>query len=99
MNMQKLMQEANKIKRDVEKKQSEIDETVFNASSGLVKIEMNGKKEVLKLEIDKSALKEEEDLEMLEDMILIAFNDVLSQIDKKTEEELGMYSSGLGGLF
>ena len=36
---------------------------------------------------------------MLEDMILIAFNDVLSQIDKKTEEELGMYSSGLGGLF
>lgn len=99
MNMQKLMQEANKIKRDVEKKQSEIDETVFNASSGLVKIEMNGKKEVLKLEIDKSALKEEDDLEMLEDMILIAFNDVLSQIDKKTEEELGMYSSGLGGLF
>lgn len=99
MNMQKLMQEANKIKRDVEKKQSEIDETVFNASSGLVKIEMNGKREVLKLEIDKSALKEEEDLEMLEDMILIAFNDVLSQIDKKTEEELGMYSSGLGGLF
>ncbi|HHX32726.1 MAG TPA: YbaB/EbfC family nucleoid-associated protein [Mollicutes bacterium] len=99
MNMQKLMQEANKIKRDVEKKQSEIDETVFNASSGLVKIEMNGKREVLKLEIDKSALKEEDDLEMLEDMILIAFNDVLSQIDKKTEEELGMYSSGLGGLF
>lgn len=99
MNMQKLMQEANKIKRDVEKKQSEIDETVFNASSGLVKIEMNGKKEVLKLEIDKSALKDEDDLEMLEDMILIAFNDVLSQIDKKTEEELGMYSSGLGGLF
>lgn len=99
MNMQKLMQEANKIKRDVEKKQSEIDETVFNASSGLVKIEMNGKREVLKLEIDKSALKEEDDLEMLEDMILIAFNDVLSQIDKKTEEELGMYSSGIGGLF
>ncbi len=99
MNMQKLMQEANKIKRDVEKKQSEIDETVFNASSGLVKIEMNGKREVLKLEIDKSTLKEEADLEMLEDMILIAFNDVLSQIDKKTEEELGMYSSGLGGLF
>ena len=72
---------------------------MFNASSGLVKIEMNGKKEVLKLEIDKSALKDEDDLEMLEDMILIAFNDVLSQIDKKTEEELGMYSSGLGGLF
>lgn len=36
---------------------------------------------------------------MLEDMIVIALNDVLAKIDKKTEEELGAYTGGLNGLF
>ena len=36
---------------------------------------------------------------MLEDMLLIAFNDVISKIDKKTEEKMGKYTNGMSGLF
>ncbi len=95
MNMQKLMAEANKIKKDVEKKQQEIDETIFSSQSGLVKIEMNGKREVQKIEIDKSVLQDEDDLEMLEDMFQICLSEVLNQIEERTEKELGMYTGGL----
>ena len=99
MNMQNLMAQANKIKRDVEKKQKEIDEMRFEWNSQLVNITMTGKKVITNLKINKEVIKDNEDLEMLEDMIIIAINEVLSKIDKKTEKELGEYTGGLNGLF
>jgi DNA-binding protein YbaB len=36
---------------------------------------------------------------MLEDMILIAVNDVMKQIEKETENKLGRYTQGMPGLF
>lgn len=99
MNMQNLMAQANKIKRDVEKKQKEIDEMSFEGNSQLVNITMTGKKVITNLKINKEVIKDNEDLEMLEDMIIIAINEVLSKIDKKTEKELGGYTGGLNGLF
>ena len=36
---------------------------------------------------------------MLEDMLLVAFNDVLNQVAKTKEEKMGKYTGGLGGLF
>ncbi len=99
MNIQNLMAQANKIKRDVEKKQNEIDNMTFEGNSQFVNITMSGKREVKKIELKKEIIKDEEDFEMLEDMIVIALNDVLAKIDKKTEEELGAYTGGLNGLF
>lgn len=99
MNIQNLMAQANKIKRDVEKKQNEIDNMTFEGNSQFVNITMSGKREVKKIELKKEIIKDEEDFEMLEDMIVIALNDVLAKIDKKTEEELGTYTGGLNGLF
>lgn len=99
MNIQNLMAQANKIKRDVEKKQKEIDDMSFEGTSQLVNITMTGKRVISKVSINKDILKDTEDLEILEDMIIIALNDVLSKIDKKTEEELGAYTGGLNGLF
>ncbi|MFA6752875.1 MAG: YbaB/EbfC family nucleoid-associated protein [Bacilli bacterium] len=99
MNMQNLMAQANKIKRDVEKKQNEIDDMIFEGDSQLVNITMSGKREVKNIKINKDILNDKENLEILEDMIVIAFNDALFKIDKKTEEELGAYTGGLNGLF
>ena len=99
MNMQNLMAQANKIKRDVEKKQKEIDNMTFEGNSQFVNVRMSGKREVKNLKINNYILKDAEDLEILEDMIVLAFNDALLKIDKKTEEELGAYTGGLNGLF
>ncbi len=98
MNIQNLMAQANKIKKDVEKKRAEIDKTTFEGNSEFVKLLMNGKKEILDLNIKKEVLKDAEDLEALEDMILIAFNDAMKKVDEKTKKELGAYGSDLNGL-
>ena len=58
---------------------------------------MNGKREVLSVEIKSDEL-EKDDLEILEDMIKIATNDALKQIEKEVNNKLGSQAGALGGL-
>ena len=97
MNMQNLMAQAQKVQRELEKANKEIETSTFEGKSGAVTISLNGKPEVEKVSIiDDSILS---DKEMLEDMIVIAINDALANMSKKKEEKLGKYTGGLGGLF
>ena len=98
MNMQNLMAQAQRMQRDLQKKQEEIYEMEFTCTSGAVTAKLNGKKEIIKIEIDKSILHDEEDLEALEDMIKIAVNDAIKQIEKTVEQKLGGLAKGLNGL-
>ena len=97
MNMQSLMAQAQKLQKDLEKAQTELQNTVFTGESGAVKVEISGKYEVKSLTItDDSVLT---DKEMLEDMIKVAFNNALNELNKTKNAKLGKYSNGLGGLF
>ena len=98
MNMQNLMAQAQRMQRDMQKKKDEIDKTIFEGKSELVDVEFNGKKEMVSIKIKMESL-EKDDIEMLEDMILIASKDAISKIDKEIESKLGSVASGLGGLF
>ena len=98
MNMQKLMQEAAKMQRDITKKQEEINATNYEAQSGLVSIVLNGKKEIVSIKFDKNQINDADDIDALEDMIKLAFNDAASKIDKDIERKLGVYAKGLNGL-
>ena len=98
MNMQNLMAQAQRMQRDLQKKQEEIYEMEFTSTSGAVTVKLNGKKEIIKIEIDKNILHDEEDLEALEDMIKIAINDAIKQIEKTVEQKLGGLAKGLNGL-
>ena len=82
MNMQNLMAQAQKMQRDIQKKQDEINKTEYEGKSQIVTVKINGKKEILDLKIEKSILNDQEDLEMLEDMIKIALNDAFSKVEK-----------------
>lgn len=97
MNMQALMQQAQKMQKDLEKKQDELGKMEFDGSSEWVNIKVNGKKELIKVDIKKTSL-DEDDIEMLEDMISIAFKDALEKVDKAYDDKLGMYSKKLNGL-
>lgn len=99
MNMQNIMAQAQKMKKDIEKKQAEIDNKEFNAQTEFVSIKMNGKREILDLKINKDILKDPEDVEVLEEMISITLKDVLKQIEKEIDSKMGMYGSGLSGMF
>ena len=84
------------------KTQKMLEASVFTgkASSGAIAIEMNGKKEVLKVSIDKD-LVDPEDVSFLEDLVMIAINDGNKQVDDKTEAEMGKLTGGMKipGLF
>ena len=98
MNMQAMLKQAQKIQKDMLETQEKINETIFTGKSSIVTVKMNGKKELIdvKIEIEKI---EEEDVELLQDMIMVAVNDAINQINKETEAKMGKYTQGLPGLF
>ena len=97
MNIQNLMAQAQRVQKDLERANNEIENTVFDGVSGVVKVTLSGKNEVKSVVItDNSVLS---DKEMLEDMIFIAVNDGVKKISKMKEEKMGKYTGGLGGLF
>jgi len=99
MNMQAMLKQAQNMQKQMMNEQEKISNSTFYGENGLVKVTMKGTKKIEKVEIQKDDDFSKDDLEMLEDMIMVAVNDALSQIDKETEEKLGKYTKGLPGLF
>ena len=97
MNMQQIMQQAQRMQRDITKKKEEIDKMEFLGKSEWVEIVFNGKREIKSFKILKDEI-DGDDKEMLEDMIMIAIKDAFSKIDKESEIKLGSYAS-MSGLF
>ncbi len=98
MNIQAMMKQAQKLQKDMMNAKEEIDKTTFEAKSSFVTIKANGKREILSVKIDVESI-EKEDIEMLEDMVQVAINDVMKQIEKETENKMGKYTQGMPGLF
>ena len=93
MNIQAMMKQAQKLQSDMMKAKDEIDKMEFSSTNGLVTVKINGKKEVLEVKIENDSDFSSDDLEMLQDMIVIATNDAMKQVDKVTEEKMGRFSS------
>ena len=98
MNIQAMMKQAQKLQKDMMNVKDEIDSTEFTGESSLVKVTVKGTKEVVKVEIDKSNSLDSDDLEMLEDMILVAINEANKKVDEMTEKKMGKFGN-IPGLF
>ena len=87
--MQQLMRQAEKMQQDMQKAREELDSTEFSSSvgGGMVEIKMLGNKVLKELKIKKEVV-DPEDIEMLEDLIVSAFNDVIAKIDIAEKERL-----------
>ena len=96
MNMQAMMQQAQKLQRDMLKAKDEVEGKTFTSKQSLVEVVMKGNKEVLSIKIEAENL-DKEDIEMLEDMIVLAVNENIKQIDKEMENKLGKFG-GMAGL-
>lgn len=97
MNMQNLMAQAQKMQNDIKKKKDELNQKEFTSENEFVVLTMNGEKEIETLKIKKDNL-DSDDIEILEDMLVIAVKDINEQIQKATDEALGQYGSALNGL-
>ena len=97
MNMQALMQQAQKMQKEITKKKNELDQKTFVGSSELVEVTFTGDKKLVSLSIKGDI--DNDYKEIIEDMCVIAINDAMNKIDKETEKVMGAYGSQLGGLF
>lgn len=94
--IQQMMKQAQKMQGNMEQIQSEIDKKEFVTTSGggAITVKMMGDKKVQEIEI-KEDLLDPEEKEMLEDMIKIAVNQLIDDIDNYTKEQMGPITQGL----
>lgn len=98
MNIQAMMKQAQKLQKDMVEEKERIDAQIFTGKSSIVEVKVNGKKEILEVKISADSFDNDE-IEMLQDMIMVAVNDAMKQIDKETENKMGKYTQGMPGLF
>lgn len=98
MNIQSLMREAKKVQKELQKTQKELENTIYEGTSSLIHVKMNGKKELVSVKINLEDSIEKEDVELLQDMIMVAVNDGIRKVDEDKEKKMSKYGQGLSGL-
>lgn len=99
MNMQQMIMQAQKMQRELQKAQDALKAKEFTVSKGgAVTVTVLGSKEIKSIDIDKDAL-DPENKEMIEEMIALAINEAVAQIEKESEEINEKITGRSGGLF
>ncbi|MBM3705435.1 MAG: YbaB/EbfC family nucleoid-associated protein [Actinobacteria bacterium] len=95
-NYREMMKQARVMQKQMEKIQEELKNTEFEASAGggAVKVKVNGDQEILEIKINRDAINAD-DIEMLEDMILVAVKDAISQSKEEAKSKLMGVTGGL----
>lgn len=97
-SQQELLKKVQQAQENMEKKQEELNNREFDITSGggMVKLKITGDKNVKELKIDPAVIsKDEEDIEMLEEMLIAAINEAISTVEKTTETEMNKITGGL----
>jgi DNA-binding YbaB/EbfC family protein len=99
MDMGAMLKQVQQMQTDMAKAQDELkDEVVYaSAGGGMVKVKMTGDLELTSIEIDPDAV-DPEDVEMLQDMVQAAVNEVLRAAQERANQKMGGITGGLGGL-
>lgn len=102
-NMGNMMKQMQKMQKKMAQAQEDLAGMTFTASvgGGMVTVTANGTKEITDVEI-KEEVMDPDDIEMLQDLIIAATNEVLKQVDEKSNETMGQFTKGLnmpGGMF
>lgn len=96
-SMQKQLQQMQAMQRKMEALQAEIEEKEMTttAGGGAVTVTVNGKKEITSLQL-KPEIVDPEDIEMLQDLIMVAVNEGIRQIEEMSNAEMSKLTGGLG---
>lgn len=99
MNIQALMKQAQSLQKDMMKVKNEIDKKEFIGESSFVKATVTGDKKIVKIEIANKEELGSDDMEILEDMIVVAINDAFSKVDKELEAKMGKFGNAIPSFF
>ena len=101
-NMNNLMKQAQRMQKQMEESQKELQEKMYTAAAGggAVEVVVTGKKTIKSLTI-KPEVVDKDDIEMLQDLIISAVNEAVNNVEQTTEEEMSKITGGvsLPGLF
>ena len=102
-NMGAMLRQAQKMQEDMANLQADLDarEYDISAGGGMVKLKINGKREILALDINKDIV-DPDDVETLADIITAAVNEGIKRVDDTNAEEMGKITGNMGlpgGLF
>lgn len=102
-NMNNLMKQAQKMQRQMEKTQQELEEKEVTATAGggVVEVVVSGKRELKSIKIDPEVV-DSDDVETLEDLVMAAVNEGLRQAEELTNKEMAKVTGGMGlpgGMF
>jgi len=98
-NMAQLLKQARDVQKKIEEVQNELDDLTIDGESGggMVKVVVNGKQQLLELEIDPEAIKE--DKELLEDLIISAVNNAMTKSLEESQQRMNAVTGNmLGGM-
>lgn len=102
MDMNRMMQQAQKAAQEMQRLQEELAQTSVQGSAGggIVNVTVSGARDIQGISISPEAV-DPDDIEMLEDLILAAFQDAMEKAEKLSNEKLGPLTQGLNlpGLF
>ena len=101
-NMQSMIKQAQKMQEEMEKAQAELDEKEYEtqAGGGAIKVKINGKKEILSLEISPDIV-DPDDIETLSDVIIAAVNEAIKTVETTNNETMNKITGSLNvpGMF
>ena len=97
-NMNNLMKQAQRMQRQMEESQKELETKEFTAKAGggAVEVNVTGKKEVTKVKLSQEVV-DPDDVEMLEDLVMAATNEALRMAEDANAEVMNKMTGGLGG--
>jgi len=98
-NMNNLMKQAQKMQKDMEKMQEELQQRTVEATAGggAVVVVASGKKEIIEIKI-KPEVVDPEDVEMLQDLVLAAVNEAIRQAEEMVSSEMSKITGGMGSI-
>ena len=98
-NMNNLMKQAQRMQRQMEESQKEMETKEFSAKAGggAVEVVVNGSKEILKVTLTPEVV-DPDDIEMLQDLIVAATNEALKSVDEANQAMMSKMTGGLGGF-
>ena len=102
-NMNNLMKQAQKMQRQMEQTQKELEEKEVTATAGggVVQVVVSGKRELKSITIDPDVV-DPDDVETLEDLVMAAINEGLRQAEELNSKEMAKVTGGMGlpgGMF
>ena len=101
-NMQAMIRQAQKMQEDMEALQADLDarEYEIKAGGGVVSVKINGKKEVLSIDIEPEIV-DPDDVETLSDILVAAVNEAIKRVETTNSTEMDKITKGMNmpGLF